>query len=109
MKKGRSGLLLTALAQTEHVASVSNALLRHGSTFGVRHSSASRQVTLGLTVDTPWGEVRVKIGALNGEGSSPRLTRIRRCTGRRPCGETTCPHRACRGRSGLAEQSRTDS
>ena len=34
MKKGRSGLLLTALAQTEHVASVSDALLRHGSTFG---------------------------------------------------------------------------
>ena len=69
MKKGRSGLLLTALARTEHVASVSDALLRHGSTFGVRHSSASRQVLdrWHATVDTPWGEVRVKIGALNGE------------------------------------------
>ena len=62
-------MLLTALAQTEHVASVSDALLRHGSTFGVRHSSASRQVLdrWHATVDTPWGEVRVKIGALNGE------------------------------------------
>lgn len=69
MKKGRSGLLLTALAPASTAANVSNALLRHGSTFGVRHSSADRQILdrWHATVSTPWGDVRVKVGALNGE------------------------------------------
>ena len=69
MKKGRSGLLLTALATSETAAAVSNALLRHGSTFGVRHSTVERQILdrWHSTVSTPWGDVRVKVGALNGE------------------------------------------
>jgi uncharacterized protein (DUF111 family) len=69
MKKGRSGLLLTALAPAEHAAAVSDALLRNGSTFGVRLSTAQRQILDRWhdTVQTPWGAVRVKVGALNGE------------------------------------------
>jgi len=69
MKKGRSGLLLTALAPATSVVAVSDALLRHGSTFGVRHSTAARQILdrWHATVSTPWGDVRVKVGALNGE------------------------------------------
>lgn len=69
MKKGRSGLLLTALSPVSSAAAVSETLLRHGSTFGVRHSMANRQVLdrWHAQVTTPWGDVRVKIGALNGE------------------------------------------
>lgn len=69
MKKGRTGLLVTALATPEHSDGVAEAMLRHGSTFGVRRSSAERTVLDRWfdTAETPWGTVRIKIGALNGE------------------------------------------
>jgi uncharacterized protein (TIGR00299 family) protein len=69
MKKGRSGLLITALAEPNTAEAVTEALLRHGSTFGVRHTQAERTVLDRWfeTVETPWGTVRIKIGALKGE------------------------------------------
>ena len=69
MKKGRSGLLVTALATPEHSDGVAEAMLRHGSTFGVRRFPAGRTVLDRWfePAETPWGTVRIKIGALNGE------------------------------------------
>ena len=69
MKKGRSGLLVTALATPEHREAVTDALLRHGSTFGVRASSATRTILDRWhdTIETPFGTIRVKIGASQGE------------------------------------------
>jgi uncharacterized protein (TIGR00299 family) protein len=69
MKKGRTGLLVTALATPEHSDGVAEAMLRHGSTFGVRRSTAERTVLDRWfdSAETPWGTVRIKIGALNGE------------------------------------------
>ena len=69
MKKGRSGLLVTALTGKDTVDAVTDAMIRHGSTFGVRRYSAERTVLdrWHETVETPHGTVRVKIGALHGE------------------------------------------
>jgi uncharacterized protein (TIGR00299 family) protein len=69
MKKGRAGLLVTALSAPDQAAAVEVAMLRHGSTFGVRRKPADRTCLdrWHETVITPWGEVRVKIGALQGE------------------------------------------
>jgi len=69
MKKGRSGLLVTALTQRQCKSAVTDALLRHGSTFGVRESVTHRTILERIheTVQTPWGPVRVKVGSLQGE------------------------------------------
>jgi uncharacterized protein (TIGR00299 family) protein len=69
MKKGRSGMLITALSKADHAEAVTTAMLKHGSTFGVRKSQADRTVLdrWHTPVDTPFGSVRVKVGALNGE------------------------------------------
>lgn len=69
MKKGRSGLLVTALAPEQASAAVEEALLRHGTTFGVRRTTAQRRVLdrRHETVLTEWGPVRVKLGQLGDE------------------------------------------
>ncbi len=69
MKKGRPGLLVSALAYADKEAAVSEAMLRHGSTFGVRVYAAHRRTLERWhdTVETPWGAARVKVGALDGE------------------------------------------
>lgn len=69
MKKGRPGLLVQALATPSGSAAVELALLRHGSTFGVRRHTARRRVLdrRHVPVTTPWGEVRIKLGILDGE------------------------------------------
>jgi len=69
MKKGRSGLLVTALASAEDASGVERAMLRHGTTFGVRRTLAQRTVLdrWHEPVQTPWGEVRVKVGSLDGD------------------------------------------
>jgi uncharacterized protein (TIGR00299 family) protein len=68
MKKGRSGLLVTALCPPSVCRGVEDAFLRHGSTFGVRRHRALRRVLdrHHRSVQTPWGEVRVKVG-MSGE------------------------------------------
>jgi uncharacterized protein (TIGR00299 family) protein len=69
MKKGRTGLLLTALSHPESAAAVQQAMLKHGTTFGLRYRASDRIVLARWhdTVSTPWGDVRVKVGALDGE------------------------------------------
>lgn len=68
MKKGRPGLLVTALASAASAPAVEVALLRHSSSFGVRRSSSARRVLdrRHERVATPWGEVRIKLGFLDG-------------------------------------------
>jgi len=69
MKKGRPGLLVEALAAPGQAAAVTVAMLRHGSTFGVRSWRAQRRVLdrWHRTVQTSLGPIRVKLGALEGE------------------------------------------
>ncbi len=69
MKKGRSGLLVTALSDRSSIGRVEEALLRHGSTFGVRRHRTARRVLdrRHVTVSTPFGAVRIKLGSLDGE------------------------------------------
>jgi uncharacterized protein (TIGR00299 family) protein len=83
MKKGRSGLLVTALCEDEAAAAVEEAFLRHGSTFGVRRSTARRRVLdrRHERVETPWGPVRIKLGMLGSEvlHCAPEHEDVRAC------------------------------
>ena len=66
MKKGRPGHLLQALCPEDRLEAVAEALLVHTTTLGLRYSRWER-IKLErqeLTVSTPWGEVRVKLGLL---------------------------------------------
>ena len=69
MKKGRMGWRVEALATPATAAAVSGALLRHGSSFGLRRRDEHRLVLdrHHRRVSTPYGEVRVKMGLLEGE------------------------------------------
>lgn len=69
MKKGRPGLWVQALVEPARLAAVEEAFLRHSTTFGVRRYPAERRVLERWyeRVETPWGPVRVKVGALEGE------------------------------------------
>lgn len=69
MKKGRPGWQVQALCRPADAEAVATALLRHGSTFGVRRHEARRTVLDRRfeTVATPWGDVQVKIGLHHGE------------------------------------------
>ena len=69
MKKGRPGMLVTALATPARAAEVERALLRHGSTFGVRRQTADRRVLSRrhVAVETRYGPVRIKLGLLDGD------------------------------------------
>jgi len=68
MKKGRSGLLVQALAEPQHAMSVEAAMLLHGSTFGVRRHRVQRTCLdrRHETVETEWGTVRIKLGIHEG-------------------------------------------
>ncbi|MCB9742044.1 MAG: nickel pincer cofactor biosynthesis protein LarC [Alphaproteobacteria bacterium] len=68
MKKGRPGLLLTALAPPPAADAVADALLRHSSSFGLRRAPARREVLdrAWAEVATPYGAVRVKVGSRGG-------------------------------------------
>jgi uncharacterized protein (TIGR00299 family) protein len=69
MKKGRPGLLVTALATAATVSAVERAFLAAGSSFGLRRAPARRRVLDRWfeRVETPIGSARVKIGAEAGE------------------------------------------
>jgi hypothetical protein len=82
MKKGRPALEVTALAPPAALGDVQRAFFRHSTTLGVRLQPMSR-VVLGRSfesVATPYGAVRVKIGALDGEvmGAQPEFEDCRR-------------------------------
>jgi hypothetical protein len=68
MKKGRPGLLLTVLARNQDVGRLSKLIFAETTTLGMRLRQDQR-LTLErrhVTVMTPWGEVRVKLGSLEG-------------------------------------------
>ena len=69
MKKNRPGVLLTVLCAETDADKFSEMILRETSAFGVRRTMAERRKLRRefTTVKTPFGEVTVKIGRLNGK------------------------------------------
>jgi len=69
MKKNRPGVLLTVLCAQADADKFSELMLRETSTFGVRRSTATRQKLRRefSSVKTEWGEVKIKLGKLNGK------------------------------------------
>lgn len=68
MKKGRPGMLITALAPEGRAEPVIEALLRHSTTLGLRRRATRREVLERRheVVQTPFGEVRIKLGLRGG-------------------------------------------
>jgi hypothetical protein len=65
MKKGRPGMIFSALASVEDAQGISEVILRETSTIGVRQTLV-RRVELPRqmhTIETKWGPVRLKISA----------------------------------------------
>jgi uncharacterized protein (TIGR00299 family) protein len=69
MKKGRLGTLITILTDEAHSPALQRLLLRETSTLGVRihHDTRACLDRAHSTVVTPYGEIRIKVGSLNGE------------------------------------------
>jgi len=68
MKKNRPGVLLTVLCASADADRFTEMLLRETSAFGVRRTVAERRKLRReiVTVKTPFGDVEVKLGRLNG-------------------------------------------
>ena len=68
MKKNRPGVVLTVLCAAAEAERFAEQMLRETSAFGVRRTVAERRKLRRrfVAVPTPWGEVRVKLGELNG-------------------------------------------
>jgi hypothetical protein len=69
MKKGRPGLLLTVLAAPGHEDRLTQLLFEETSTIGVRSYRTERRTLerSHVTVDTSYGQVRVKVASRSGE------------------------------------------
>ena len=69
MKKGRPGTLLTVLCNESERPALERLILRETSTLGmrIRRDERSCLERHHLAVQTPYGEIRVKIGKLDGE------------------------------------------
>ncbi len=69
MKKGRPGVVLACLAEPGRREAVEAAMFAHTTTFGVRRTEVARSklARTRITVETPWGEVRVKVGRRDGQ------------------------------------------
>lgn len=69
MKKGRAGHLLAVMATPELVAKLTDHLLRHSTTLGVRMTTAQRVIAQReiIEVQTPLGVARVKVKELGGK------------------------------------------
>jgi len=69
MKKSRPGVLLTVLCAEADADRFAELMLRETTTFGVRRHTAERWKLRRefITVTTPHGEVRVKLGKLDGQ------------------------------------------
>ena len=69
MKKNRPGVLLTVLCAEADADRFSEIILRETTALGVRRHAADRRKLRRevVTVETPLGQVRVKLGRLNGE------------------------------------------
>src|SRR5260370_20862414 len=68
MRKGRSGRLVTVMSPPELVAKLSDQLLRHSTTLGVRLTPVQRVIAARkvIEVSTPIGSARVKVKELGG-------------------------------------------
>jgi uncharacterized protein (TIGR00299 family) protein len=68
MKKGRSAVQLSALTDSAAFPAVAAVLLAETTTIGMRYHAVSRlEAEREMTaVDTPWGQVRVKVSAVKG-------------------------------------------
>jgi pyridinium-3,5-bisthiocarboxylic acid mononucleotide nickel chelatase len=83
MKKNRLATLITILCDRAHVESLQQLLFRETSTLGVRIRE-ERRACLDrkfVNVKTQWGDIRIKIGLLNGVevNASPEYEDCRRC------------------------------
>ena len=83
MKKNRLATLVTILCDRAHVEPLQQLLFRETSTLGVRIRE-ERRACLDrkfVPVQTPWGEIRIKIGLLNGVevNAAPEYEDCRRC------------------------------
>jgi uncharacterized protein (TIGR00299 family) protein len=69
MKKNRPGMLLTVLCKPEHAEKLTALIFSETTTLGVRRREEARQLLARRweSVITPWGEVRMKIGSMNGK------------------------------------------
>jgi uncharacterized protein (DUF111 family) len=82
MKKGRPAQQVSALAAHEQAASVQRAFFLNSTTLGLRLRPVERTVLSRslAAVETPYGRVRVKVAALEGEvlGAEPEFEDCRR-------------------------------
>jgi uncharacterized protein (TIGR00299 family) protein len=69
MKKNRPGTLLTVLCERNHVDALSELLLTHTTSFGLRvHEAQRRKLAREIVkVKTRFGEIEVKVGRLGGK------------------------------------------
>jgi uncharacterized protein (TIGR00299 family) protein len=72
MKKNRPGTLLTVLAKPEDTDKLAQILFAETTTLGIRRRQEERQLLARRweTVSTRFGEVRIKVGSLNGTVST---------------------------------------
>jgi pyridinium-3,5-bisthiocarboxylic acid mononucleotide nickel chelatase len=68
MKKNRPGLLVTMLSEADNVSRLIDLVFRETTTIGVRAYDARRKTLAreSVTVETRFGEVRIKISRMNG-------------------------------------------
>jgi uncharacterized protein (TIGR00299 family) protein len=68
MKKNRPGTLLTILSDRKNVSQLEDLIFRETSTLGLRIREERRSVLerRQVTVETPWGAIRVKVGFWKG-------------------------------------------
>jgi len=68
MKKSRPGMLITILCKPENAQLLTKLIFSETTTLGVRMREEKRVVLLrrSIAVQTQWGEVRMKVGNLNG-------------------------------------------
>jgi pyridinium-3,5-bisthiocarboxylic acid mononucleotide nickel chelatase len=68
MKKNRPGALLTVLAKPEDAARLTQILFTETTTLGIRQRDERRQTLARKwqSVNTTWGDVRIKIASMNG-------------------------------------------
>jgi len=69
MKKGRPGIVFTVLAPPQNAEVLTRILLTETTTLGVRMRQERRRILdrEHVTVESPWGPIRVKLGRLRGE------------------------------------------
>ena len=82
MKKSRPGLLIGVLTPPRLEKEIAQLLLTETSTFGLRRIACDRYVLHRSVMDvqTPWGDVRVKIGETpSGKKIAPEYDDCQRC------------------------------